>query len=64
MKGFSGDASHGICIKDAYVKGKLDILNVAFASAADKNTFAKHVGGQLQKLAAAPVCPAPPPAPP
>jgi hypothetical protein len=52
MKGFSGEPKLGICMRDVYVKGKFDVLNIALATAQDKAMFAKHVGGQLHKLAA------------
>lgn len=57
MKGFSGEPKLGICLRDVYVKGKFDVLNIAFTTAQDKAMFAKHVGGQLQKLAAQVISP-------
>lgn len=51
MKGFGGDARLGVCIEGAYIKGKVDQLIVAFASANDHKMFVRHVGPQLQKLA-------------
>ena len=57
MRGFSGDPRLGLCLTDVYVKGKIDVLNIAFGSEQDKSAFVRNVGTALQELASARVRP-------
>lgn len=51
MKGFSGNESCGVRIKNAHVKGRFDVVILGFANDREKSMFVNTVSNALQPAA-------------
>jgi hypothetical protein len=53
MRGFNGPITNGMCLTDVFVKGKVDTLNIAFATEKERNLFSQNVVARLDEISKA-----------